>query len=116
YFKKLILPVIYLMEHASRYYPNGMLAAQIIDIDKNEGKDNDIVSKAGMEKEENKLLDGKNGHLSYHRDKHNKKLLISDEVIQEPENGKEIYLTIDQKIQTLLEDVLSQVDDKYNPK
>src|SRR5699024_828642 len=35
---------------------------------------------------------------------------------EEPENGKEIYLTIDQKIQTLLEDVLSQVDDKYNPK
>ncbi|HLR22878.1 MAG TPA: penicillin-binding protein [Pseudogracilibacillus sp.] len=114
--QKLELPGIYLMENASRYYPNGMFASHIIGFAKNEGKDNDIVGKAGMEKEENKLLNGKNGHLSYHRDKHNKKLLNSDEVIEEPENGKEIYLTIDQKIQTLLEDVLSQVDDKYNPK
>src|SRR5699024_12538932 len=83
---------------------------------KNESKDNDIVSKETMEKKENKLLNRKNGHLSYHRDKHNKKLLNSDEVIEEIESGKEIYLTIDKKIQTLLEDVLSQVDDKYNPK
>src|SRR5699024_2775706 len=96
------LPGIYLMENASRYYPNGMFASHIIGFAKNEGKDNDIVGKAGMEKEENKLLNGKNGHLSYHRDKHNKKLLNSDEVIEEPENGKEIYLTIDQKFKHCL--------------
>src|SRR5699024_8069050 len=56
--QKLELPGIYLMENASRYYPNGMFASHIIGFAKNEGKDNDIVGKAGMEKEENKLDEG----------------------------------------------------------
>src|SRR5699024_8566295 len=56
--QKLELPGIYLMENASHYYPNGMFASHIIGFAKNEGKDNDIVGKAGMEKKENKLLSG----------------------------------------------------------
>src|SRR5699024_11632525 len=58
----------------------------------------------------------KNGLLTQHRKKKNKNIHNADQVIEEPENRKESYKTIDQKIQTLLEDVLSQVDDKYNPK
>ena len=60
-------------------------------------------------------MSGTNGFLRYNRDKYNKKLLDANEVVKEPENGKDIYLTIDQKIQILLEDVLSQVDEKYEP-
>lgn len=114
--QELELPGIYLMEGAERYYPNGMFASHIIGFAKNEGEDDAIVGKAGIEKEKNELLNGKNGFLRYNRDKHNKKLLNSDEVVKEPENGKEVHLTIDQKIQTLMEDVLSQVDDEYEPK
>ena len=36
-------------------------------------------------------------------------------LFKKPVNGHDIYLTIDQKIQTLLEDVLSQVDEQYKP-
>src|SRR5699024_8362903 len=50
------------------------------------------------------------------RDKYDKKLLNADEVVQEAKDGDDIVLTIDQKIQTLLEDVLSQVNDQYQPK
>src|SRR5699024_2799327 len=71
---------------------------------------------AGMEKEKNKILSGTDGYVRYHRDKYNKKLLDANEVVKSPENGHDIYLTIDQKIQTLLEDVMSQVDEEYNPK
>src|SRR5699024_12453370 len=35
--QKLELPGIYLMENASRYYPNGMFASHIIGFAKNEG-------------------------------------------------------------------------------
>src|SRR5699024_2551172 len=49
------------------------------------------------------------------RDEFEKKRLNPKEVIQSPEDGNDIYLTIDQKIQTLLEDVLSQVDEQYSP-
>src|SRR5690606_10908270 len=79
-------------------------------------EDTGIVSGVtGLEKEKNKLLSGTDGFIRYHRDKYNKKLLESNEVVQHPEDGHDIYLTIDQKIQTILEDVLSQVDEKYNP-
>src|SRR5699024_8159188 len=68
------------------------------------------------EKQKNKLLSGEDGFVRYHRDKYNKKLLNAEEVLKKPKDGNDIYLTIDQKIQTLLEDVMSQVDDKYEPK
>src|SRR5699024_3474347 len=54
--------------------------------------------------------------VRYKRDKYDKKLLNADEVVQEAKDGDDIVLTIDQKIQTLLEDVLSQVNDQYQPK
>src|SRR5699024_3689004 len=67
------------------------------------------------EKEMNELLHGQDGFISYQRDKYNKKLLDPEERVKEPEDGADVYLTIDQKVQTSLEDVLSQVDDEYNP-
>src|SRR5699024_10400208 len=76
----------------------------------------EVSGVTGMEKEKNKILAGKDGKVRYQRDKYNKKLLNSDEEVTEAEDGQSIYLTIDQKIQTLLEDVMSQVDDKYEPK
>src|SRR5690625_4129 len=79
-------------------------------------KDGEIKGVAGIENEMNKLLSGKDGHISYQRDKYNKKLLDPKEVIQKPKNGEDVYLTIDQKIQTLLEDVLTQVNEEYEPK
>src|SRR5690625_6835632 len=69
-----------------------------------------------MEKEKNKILRGTDGYVRYHRDKYNKKMLDSNEVVKPTENCHDNYLTIDQKIQTLLEDVMSQVDEEYNPK
>ena len=39
-----------------------------------------------------------------------------EKLIKEPKNGQDIYLTIDKKIQTFLEDALNKVDEKYTPK
>lgn len=112
---ELQLPGINFMEDSIRYYPNGMFASHIIGF-ASPDEDTGIVSGVtGLEKEKNKLLSGTDGFIRYHRDKYNKKLLESNEVVQPPEDGHDIYLTIDQKIQTILEDVLSQVDEKYNP-
>lgn len=112
---ELQLPGINFMEDSIRYYPNGMFASHIIGF-ASPDEDTGIVSGVtGLEKEKNKLLSGTDGFIRYHRDKYNKKLLESNEVVQPPDDGHDIYLTIDQKIQTILEDVLSQVDEKYNP-
>ncbi|WLV25678.1 penicillin-binding protein [Aciduricibacillus chroicocephali] len=101
-------------EEPSRYYPNGLFASHIIGFAKRDDK-GDINGIAGMEKEMDSILKGKDGYISYKRDKYNKKLLNPDEVVKKPHDGKDIHLTIDQKIQTLLEDVMGNMQQKYDP-
>lgn len=114
--KELQLPGINFMEESIRYYPNGTFASHIIGFASPDEEDEGIIKGVtGLEKEKDKLLSGTDGYLRYHRDKYNKKLLNPNEVIKKPEDGHDVYLTIDQKIQTVLEDVLSQVDEQYSP-
>jgi len=101
-------------EEPSRYYPNGVFASHIIGFAKR-NDDGEIKGIAGMEKEMDDLLKGKDGYISYQRDKYNKKLLDPNEIVKKPHNGDNIYLTMDQKIQTLLDDVMNNVQDKYDP-
>lgn len=117
------IPGIDFKEEPVRYYPNGMFASHIIGFareaeveDEGGNTETEIQGITGIENEMNDLLHGTDGYISYHRDKYNNKLLDPNEIIQEPENGDDVYLTIDQKIQTLVEDALSQVDQEYNPK
>lgn len=116
------IPGIKFEEEPIRYYPNGMFASHIIGFareQETENEDGQVTSEitgiTGIEKEMNEILHGEDGYISYQRDLYNKKLLDPNEVVKEPEDGADVYLTIDQKVQTLLEDVLSQVDEEYNP-
>ena len=113
--KELELPGINFMEESIRYYPNGMFASHIIGFASPDEDTGIVTGITGLEKEKDKLLSGTDGYVRYHRDKYNKKLLNPNEVVKQPEDGHDIYLTIDQKIQTVLEDVLSQVDEQYSP-
>ncbi|SHN14980.1 penicillin-binding protein [Gracilibacillus kekensis] len=111
--ESLELPGINFIEEPIRFYPNGMFASQTIGLtDKQEDQ---IVGINGVEGYMNDLLTGVDGSISYQRDKFNFKLLNPKEVINKPENGDDVYLTLDQKIQTLLEDAMSEVDKEYNP-
>ncbi len=116
------LPGINFDKESMRYYPNGTFASHIIGFAKEKEEEvngaikRKITGITGMEDEMNDLLSGVNGHISYQRDKYNKKLLNPKEIVKQPKDGDDVYLTIDQKIQTLLEDTLSQVEDEFNPK
>lgn len=112
------IPGVNFIEDAIRYYPNGEFASHIIGFarPKEEGNDDIIKGVVGMEKVKNDLLEGEDGYISFHRDKFNKKLLNSNEVINEPKDGNDIHLTMNQKVQTILEDVLTDIGDEYKPK
>ncbi|RCW70806.1 penicillin-binding protein 2B [Saliterribacillus persicus] len=111
--ENLNLPGINFTEEPIRFYPNGRFASSIIGLtQKNEEK---IEGISGIENQYNDLLNGVNGSISYQRDKFNVKLLDPKEIINEPENGDDVVLTLDQKIQTLLEDSMSEVDEQYEP-
>ncbi|MCM3225023.1 penicillin-binding transpeptidase domain-containing protein [Terribacillus saccharophilus] len=108
------LPGIQFTEEAERFYPNGTFASQIIGLAQR--KDGVITGMTGIEQQLNDQLAGKNGNISYERDGYGYKLLNPSEEVQAAQDGDNVYLTIDQKIQTLLEDTLTQVDEKWNPK
>ncbi|UOQ43138.1 penicillin-binding protein [Halobacillus salinarum] len=101
-------------EEAKRYYPNGMFASHVIGFARSvEGH---IKGVTGIEKQMEKYLKEQKGKISYERDKYGTKLLDPKEVMTKPDNGDNVYLTIDQKIQTFLEDAMSQVNEQYKPK
>lgn len=111
--KDLDLPGIKFEKKSIRYYPNGMFASRIIGFAQK--KKGEISGIAGIERQLNDTLNGEDGHISYQRDKYGTKLLDPNEVINKPVDGDNVYLTINQKIQTLLEDTMSQVNKEYNP-
>ncbi|MFC4404673.1 penicillin-binding protein [Gracilibacillus xinjiangensis] len=107
------LPGIYFNDEVIRFYPNGMFASNTLGLTNK--TDDKIVGISGVEKNYNDILTGADGYISYQRDKFNVKLLNPKEVVQEPADGDNVILTLDQKIQTLLEDSMSEVVEQYNP-
>ena len=66
-----------------------------------------VVGKAGIEKQYDELLQGKNGRELATVDVHGR--IISDTpIVEPPEMGKKLVLTIDSRIQELVEDALGQ--------
>lgn len=115
------LPGIYFEEEPSRYYPNGVFASHILGFARKESRKEDdeiieeITGKTGIESVMNENLIGNDGYISYQRDIYEKKLLDPEEIIKKPIDGNNIYLTIDQKIQILLEDTMVEVEEEYSP-
>src|SRR5699024_1511631 len=115
------LPGINFEKESIRYYPNDIFASHIIGFatqnnkDDDEDSDQSIKGVTGIEKVKDDILRGEDGFVSYQRDRYNKKLLDPKEVVKSPVDGNDIYLTIDQKVQVLLEDVMSEVEEKYEP-
>jgi len=110
------LPGINFMEDSLRYYSNGMFASHILGFTRPKDDTDEVQGVIGIENKYDELLKGEDGYIKYERDQYNIKLLNSNDIVKEPKNGKDLYLTINQKIQVLLEDVLSDVDESYSPK
>nr|WP_153735964.1 penicillin-binding protein [Aquibacillus halophilus] len=124
--ENLKLPGVEFIKESKRYYPNGMFASHVIGLaqkkevvtkDEKGTEVKEFITKGviGIEQQMDDALKGEDGRISYKRDKYNTKLLKPEEVIKEEQDGNDVYLTIDQKIQTLLEDAMSQVEEQYNP-
>ncbi len=111
--EELEIPGLNFEKDSIRYYPNGTFASQVIGIAQQQ--EDKLIGRNGIEAEMDDVLSGKNGSISYKRDNFNTKLLDPDEVIKQADDGEDVYLTLDQKIQTLLEDAMSQVDKEYSP-
>ncbi|GHH96461.1 penicillin-binding protein [Neobacillus kokaensis] len=117
--ENLHLPGITFQRDSKRFYPNGVFASHLIGYaDQLEQKNETYktIGKMGIEKSFNKELTGKNGKVNFESDVWGYILPDDKPKITPAENGNDVYLTIDKKIQTFLEDALDKVSKEYKPK
>lgn len=117
--EELKLPGITFIKDTKRFYPNGVFASHLVGyVEKKETEDNktESVGMLGLEQSLNDVLTGKNGKVNYESDIWGYLLADSKEKVTPAVDGKDIYLTLDKKIQTFLEDSMSKVNEKYKPK
>ena len=106
---ELELPGVYLLKESKRYYPNKTMLAHTLGF---VGIDNQGLS--GLELMYDEYLTGSYGAIKYFSDAKGNKLNLS-EVYEQPQDGIDIYLTIDYNIQAALERELDNAISKYNP-
>jgi penicillin-binding protein 2B len=98
-------------EDPKRYYPKQNFASHIIGYTERDMS----VARMGLESSLDDILKETNGEITYKKDGRNRRLVNAEEVIQEPENGDDVYLTIDSRIQMAIEQTMTQVNEEYNP-
>ncbi|MEW9050372.1 MAG: penicillin-binding protein [Neobacillus sp.] len=112
------LPGITFKRDSKRFYPNGIFASHLIGyadrIDEDDGS-YQYVGKMGIEKTLNDELTGIKGKINYDSDLWGYLLPDGKEKITPAQNGNDVYLNIDKKIQTFLEDAMNKVVTEYNP-
>ena len=104
------LPGIDFTASVKRYYPYGDFMSYTIGYAK-ENNDNEIVGEFGVELAYDDILTGKNGYREYQQDIYGYKIANTPAIIKEPENGKDIYLTIDVNIQMFLEQAIAKIEE-----
>jgi penicillin-binding protein 2B len=117
--EELKLPGIIFLRDSKRFYPNGIFSSHLVGfVEKKETKDKKIITsgKLGIEKTLNDELTGKNGSLSFESDLWGFLLPDGEKKITPAQNGDNVYLTIDKKIQTFVEDAVNRVEEEYKPK
>lgn len=90
-----------------RMYPNGTFASELIGLASlNENKDGSksLVGKTGLESSMNNILSGKDGIITYEKDKNGNTLLGTGKTVKKAIDGKDVYTTISEPIQTFLEE------------
>ncbi len=97
------LPGIYLVQEASRLYPEGLFAGQIIGFS---GFDN--VGLAGVELSYNKYLEGTNGRIVVETDARNQEIPTGTRTYVPPVPGDTVQLTINGQLQKIVQVDLDQ--------
>lgn len=106
---ELNLDGVYLVKESKRNYPLGTTLSHTLGF---VGIDNQGLS--GLELMYNNFLTGSYGAIKYFSDAKGKKLELT-EVYEKPQDGINMFLTINSKIQSSLERELDNAVKKYNP-
>ncbi|WP_371017466.1 penicillin-binding protein [Pseudalkalibacillus sp. JSM 102089] len=108
------LPGVGFIPTKTRLYPNEEFASHLLGFT-NENDDGVQEGLLGLEKELNKYLMPQEGKETYQSDREGFRLPYGNENITPSKSGNDVYLTIDQKIQVLMENALNEAQEKFNP-
>lgn len=110
---------VYFTEAPSRLYPNGIFASHTIGIvDQTKSSQTGQTTLAGIlgiEKYFNSTLTGKDGVQKIKVDSYGYALPHTQRVLKKSTNGGNVYLTLNFQLQNYLEELMDQVDTKYDP-
>lgn len=113
------LPGIMFNETLTRMYPNGVFASHLIGyaeyMEAGTAIDSRLTGQMGLELSMDETLKGTNGRKSYQSSSTNVELSGTGQVEEEPTDGSDVYLTLDSRLQTYLETLMTEVYEKYEP-
>jgi stage V sporulation protein D (sporulation-specific penicillin-binding protein) len=101
---------VYIGEDSKRHYPNGSYLSHVLGFT---GVDNQGLM--GLEQYYDKELRGERGAVKFYADAKGKRMNSMADDYENPVKGLELKLTIDSKIQTIMERELDIAEAKYNP-
>ncbi|WP_085508070.1 stage V sporulation protein D [Thalassobacillus devorans] len=101
---------IYVAQDSKRHYPNGAFLSHVLGFT---GIDNQGLM--GLEAFYDGKLSGDPGYLSFYSDAKGKRMPDKADVYKAPQDGMDLQLTIDQRVQTIMERELDIAVSKYNP-
>lgn len=108
--RALNLPGVYIAEDSKRYYPFGSYLSHVLGFS---GIDNQGLM--GLELYYDKQLSGQRGYVKFYADAKGKRMESMADDFQPPINGMDLRLTIDTRVQTIMERELDNAVAKYQP-
>ncbi|MBM7552856.1 stage V sporulation protein D [Thalassobacillus pellis] len=101
---------VYIAQDSKRYYPNGAFLSHVLGFT---GIDSQGLM--GLEAFYDERLSGDPGYLSFYSDAKGKRMPDKADVYEPPEDGMDLQLTIDHRVQTIIERELDIAVSKYEP-
>ncbi|MEI5994860.1 peptidoglycan D,D-transpeptidase FtsI family protein [Candidatus Enterococcus mansonii] len=109
---------LYFEGHPARIYPNGIFSSHFIGYtDMADASDDSkgLVGKMGLEESYNDVLSGQDGKIDYEKDVYGNPLPGTVASEKKAVDGKDIYTTLDSRIQSRLETLLDPVVEEFKP-
>ncbi|MCI1857618.1 MAG: PASTA domain-containing protein [Sporolactobacillus sp.] len=113
---RLKLPGINYQIESKRYYPAQSGAAYTIGFTQTDQKSGRQRGVFGVEQEFDRYLEEQDGTVRYYRSTRGVPIPDESQQIKKPVSGNNVYLTLNSRIQTVLEQAMTRVGNDYKPK
>ncbi|MBM7644261.1 stage V sporulation protein D (sporulation-specific penicillin-binding protein) [Scopulibacillus daqui] len=108
--KNLKLPGVFIAEDFKRHYPKGKYLSHVLGF---AGIDNQGLT--GLESYYDDTLKGRKGHVAFYSDAQGNRMSSLKDKYIPPKDGDNLMLTIDSRVQSIIERELDNAEQKYHP-